>query len=262
MDILAELIVVVVAIIAMIVLPMLLTIVVGLWEKRMVWPYVPLEDPVVLTTPAKFDPANPYAVSGGGAQQIMQPTEQAAKANVAAQSLGFRYLGAYRHGGGAVYKVRYDFWVSGEHEVLVIVGGGTMASIPLDNTWLFTQLAEGPMLVTITAHNAGEYDLSGLTSEVLVRKAGLAQAIHAHLGRMKLQSSPALNYSDAPLSDHFQFRKSWSEQLERKGLVRFVDPARNVWKYTLWGAVRFAVRANLVNTGRMLSPTSWVQRTR
>lgn len=255
MNVFAELIFLLLAVVAALVIPLFLTLAVGLWEKRLVWPYVPLEEEPTAPLSGPVDPSNPYAVSSASAALLQPPTEKAMRANEAAHSLGFRYLGAYRHGGGALYHVRYDAWISAEHEVLALVGGGKLASVPLDNVWLFTQLANGLMLITITSQNAAEYDLSGLTSESLVPKASFAQVVVAHLQRMNEHASPGLNYSENPLADLYQFRRAWSDDLERRGYIRFTDESRTVWKYTLLGAAKFALKSNFRGAKRMLRPT-------
>ena len=257
MNVVGELVMLLVLIVLVMIVPFVLTFFVALWEKRQVWPYEPLEEaPAVSSMPDQHrEMANPYAVSSITDGLLLQPTEKAAKANAAAQSLNFKYLGAYRHGGGALYQVRYDAWVSAEHEVLALVGGGKLASVPVDSIWLFTQLASGVVLVTITAHNAAEYDLSGMTSEALVPQASFAQAVVSHLGRMKEQASPGLNYSDNPLADHYQFRLAWSNRLREQGFIRFIDATQTVWRFTLSGALRFAVKAHIVGVTRKLLPS-------
>jgi hypothetical protein len=239
-------------------LPMLLTFVVGLWEKRQVWPYEPLHQDNSATTVERFDPSNPYAVSGAS-YSALQPTELAAKANAAADAMGFRYLGAFRHRGGPMYQLRYDFWISAEHEVLAIVGGGKLATVRVDNIWLHSQPADGPALLTITSHTAGEYDLSGLTSELLISKASFAQAVHGHLQRLSKRGSPALNYSDRPLDDLYRLRTSCCEQLERRGYIRFIDPEKATWAFTFLGSAVFAVKGQIVGTLRLLLPQAWME---
>lgn len=231
-----------VAFVIMVVLP-LVTFFACLWELRYVWPYAPLEGPSEATTNASFDPANPYAASGT-ASVLLAPTEKAAKANETAQSLGFRYLSAWRHAGSSLIEARYDVWISGEHEVLALVAGGKVATVPVECVCLYTQLAGGPMLVTITSRTAAEQDLSPMTSEMLLDRASFAQALHSHLERLRQQSLPAINYSDDPIGDLYQFRVARCEDLWQRGYIRYLDPDRNTFKATLKGAFVFAFRSH------------------
>ena len=78
----------------------------GMWEKQLVWPYVPCDD-------HELPPPNDYS-------RLM---------NRMAEGQEFRHLATTRHGGGKLYKVRYDLRLSPDREVLAVIGSGTMAAI-------------------------------------------------------------------------------------------------------------------------------------
>ena len=100
-------------------------IVVRVWEKRLVWPYVPADAATI--------PATGYM----------------AAATSAATSLGFVPCGVFRDGKGPLYRIRYELWLAAERDALLLVGGGRMAGIAIDGSSLFTRLSNGRCLATL-----------------------------------------------------------------------------------------------------------------
>lgn len=229
------------------VLPMLLVVPVALWEKRLVWPYMPLEDsasgaPVAI----HGDPANPYAVVLATPDAPWPPlTVYAARAFECALSIGFLALGTFRDGKGRLYKVRYDFYLSPERDVLALVGSGTIASIPLNNTWLFTLLADGRCLRIVDTQPGSETDLAGLADEALITQVDFQELVARHRGRVAASFTPAAAYDDKdPLGDHRDFLMRRTDRLEELGFIRFLNTERTWWRYTLRGALLSTARAH------------------
>src|SRR4051794_9332489 len=76
-----------------------LTVLACLWEKRLVWPYVPAEEPEAPGPSDLGADTNPYAVGRAVAERdVLTPTDYAARAIEAAELLGFEPLGVFRDG--------------------------------------------------------------------------------------------------------------------------------------------------------------------
>lgn len=234
------------------------TVLVCLWEKRLVWPYVPLEAPPAPVSPALEESDNPYAV--GRAVEVMgnlAPTDYAVRAVEGAKALGFRPLDVLRDGKGRIYKIRYDFWLSPGREVLAIIGGGILGVIPVRNTWLITPLSDGRRLVTLDNQSASELDLAGLTDEALIVSVDFRGLLEGHSKRLAASPVPPVPYPETgPLEDHRAFRTRRFDRLEELGYAKFLDERRNVWRYTLKGAIAFSVRAILKGIRRVVWPDS------
>lgn len=231
---------------AVTVLPMALTIPIGLLEKRLVWPYIPLEEEAAVPRRTDFDPTNPYAAGAAGSDLADLPLSRyAATAREFALSMGFVHVGGFRDGKGRIYKVRYDFYLSPERDVLALVGGGAIATIPLIGTWLFTRLTDGRCLRTVDAPPASEMDIAGMADEALIPGVDFAELVARHRGRLAASFARGANYDERdPLADHRDFNIRRTNRLEQLGLIRFLDPERKRWRYSLRGAVRWAARAH------------------
>lgn len=233
-----------------------------LWERRFVWPYGPLDEPALEPPGAgetAGDEVNPYAV-GRAVENAdgLKETSYASKANRRAEALGFEYLGAFRDIKGKMYRIRYDFWLEPGGEVLAMIGGGTLASIPVNATELFTLLADGRRLVTLDCQAASELDLARLTDEALVAGVRFERLLERH--RVRVSASPVssvLFSEDDPLGDHRAFMVRRCERLEQLGNLRFLDSERTAWRYSPKAAFVLALRAYLNGIRRVFWSDSW-----
>jgi hypothetical protein len=208
----------------------------ALFEKRMVWPY---------QRASEFKNAPPPATRGSTSNPYAPPSKQdhvaiTSYANATCRKLeaqGFSYQDVYYDRRRGIYKLRFDFWLSPDRFVLAMVGGGTLAGIPLSGTCLFTRLADGHCLLTIDEPKSQDSDPSGLTIQKIVTHADLSELIAQHRERVSESESPGLPYSArAALEEHRAFRTRRVDVLIDSGLARYVDAERNAWKYTLKGA--------------------------
>lgn len=213
------------------------TVLAARFEKRMVWPYEPLGE-----TPDQ-PAAHPYT-----SIRIAE-----------LRRAGFQPLGAFRHGGGGMYRIRYYALLSPEGDVLAITGAGTIASIPVMGTYLITPLSDGRRLITIDSQSISEIDLTGLTDEGLVAGADLGKLLERHRGRMDATASEPTYYSEDALADHFEYRASKFELLAAKGYAVYLDPEQNRWRYSLKGAFVFAFKAFANGYRRVFWPDSWTR---
>src|SRR5262245_61539442 len=220
----------------------LLTVVVAMWEKRVVWYFLPVDRTTGKPTP--LDPHNPYAASGIPLPQVPPPSVDASQANSAMQTMGFTFLGTHGDAKGAKYHVRYDFWVSPERDVLVNVGCGTIIGINVDARWLYTRLQDGRTIVTVSDQSASEYDLTGQRVEALINAISFQQLLTAHRKRVKAQFSLPRPYGPDPLKDLQAEIKQRVDTLVSSGYAKHLDPRLETWSYTFFGALLFAPLAN------------------
>jgi hypothetical protein len=218
--------------------PIVLGFLAGLWEKRLVWPYVPSKDQ---DKPKALDPIDPYFAPG--AVQPLEITEYALAVNDEVEHLGFRPLGDFVDGKGKIYKLRYDFWLAPDRLVLAMIGGGTLAGISLQATWLYTRLKDGRCLVTIDDPKAGDSDPTGQTLQHILANADFTELMSCHRQRIEEAESPPLPYSEIdPLGDHRAFRAARAAILVDQGWAKYLDPQDNWYKYTVKGAFLAACR--------------------
>ncbi len=204
-------------------------------EKRLVWPYVPPSD----VPPERCPPPNAYAYEAAAAAAAEQ----------------FTWLGTFADGKGKLYRLRYDFFRSPEGDVLAVVGTGTLASVPMQTTWLHTLLADGRCLVTVDHQNGGETDLAGLAEEALIANRGFTGQAAAHRARIAAADQPVTRFSDAdPLASFRAYRQKRIERLAALGYAAFLDPQQAAWRYSLKGAVTLAFRQYFTALRRAVVP--------
>jgi hypothetical protein len=226
--------------------PMLLGFLAAVFEKRMVWPYAPLDAADRRFPNGKRDGDNPFAPPGS-ADPVPQ-TDYSAFNNREVSRCGFSLLGSFFDAKSKLYRIRYDFWLSSDRAVLAVIGGGTLASIPLDATWLVTRIGGGRCLFTVDEPKAADSDPSGLTHQEILTNADFHELLTRHLERVAAADHPAEPYSPAAsLEEHRQFRQARTDRLEERGLARYLDQERNGWKYNVYGAVYVAALSTLNN---------------
>ena len=182
-----------------------------LWERRLIWPYVPADGSTVAT-------------------------RYTASATAAAEALGFTPHGVFRDGKGRIYRIRYELWLSRERDALLLIGGGSLAGIPVDGSWLFTRLSNGKCLTTLDDERGSEYDLAGLAQEAVYSGVPLEALLDSHRRRVASAEAPALPYSD-PVSDHREMLSRRISTLAQRGYATFCGETGEGWRYTAKGAL-------------------------
>lgn len=188
-----------------------------LWERRPVQPYI-------------LPPAD----------NVYEPTATAAAENSVAESLGYKHSGAVHDGKGRLYRVRYDIWVSPDSRTLLVIGGGTVASFPVDGVWLWSRNTNGQILCT--TNEIGEQDISGIVSQETWPTMTLSALCGIHENR--LQTIGATSFSaDEPLRGHLEIRRAIFDALVERGYAYYASDDKMVWHYTILGAFVFYVAA-------------------
>ncbi len=223
---------------------MFLVFLIGLWEKRMAWPYEVVEAEAPIRPVAEFDARDPYAPSVALAQEAaVAPSEYSLRAGHAAAGLGFTHLATYRDGRGGLYQLRSDFWLSRERYVLAQVATGSMAKIPYLTTSLHTRLEDGTWLVTLDNDKGTHVDLTRQTIEALNPGVDFTSLVRWHRARVLAARVPASPLSaDDPLGQFRAFRTGRVDLLAHRGLVSYVDATRNAHRFTIRGAAIYTCR--------------------
>jgi hypothetical protein len=166
-----------------------------------------------------------------------------------------RYVGHLQHATSRLLKARYDFWLSPGREFLAIVGGGKMASVPVNSLFFWSVLQDGRILTTINADSAADPDISGRTEEALFPGEGFELLGKRHWARVMAAGSPCERFTaDNPLFDLFQLRRKKYDRWEALGYCRFLDSDRNAYRLTISGAFRYALLSVGRAYRRQLSP--------
>jgi hypothetical protein len=218
-------------------LPLLLTAIVGMLERRLVWPY----DELTETSPEPLrSDSNPYAAPVA-TPEFLPHNRYSTEKTHSAESFGFTRIAQCRHAKGGIYRLRHDFWLSPDSNLLMMISWGTLGLIPVQGVWLYTRFTDGTTLVTLDSSAGSEYDLTGLTRERLVRPAPLHEQLAGHWNQVMLRDSGAVPYaSKNPLSEHHDDRRRRFDQLVGMGYAAYLDVDQCLWRYTFVGAFLFS----------------------
>ena len=158
--------------------------------------------------------------------------------NAMAKQHSFQYEGACRAGNTAIYKIRYDSWVSPDRQVFAVVGAGSMVGIPFKATWLTSKFVDGRVFVTVDYSGAMSSDLSGMTESKLVANADFSEMLAKHRARLEAEMTPVEAYSEHdPLGEHIELIAQRAERMARAGYIYYLDDREDEWRYTFWGAI-------------------------
>lgn len=186
----------------------------------------------------------PYVVPQPGEEYDLSETARAA--NARARNLGFEHSGLCHDAKGKLYRVRYDFWLSPDRLTFVVIGGGSIAKIPMDGTWLYSRTRDERILET--TNEIGSQDISCVVEQKTWPKMKFAPLVEKHGGRLEdLTSDQPIPFEEgAGLADYFAIRRARAEALVERGYARFLDNRESKWKYTLKGALTFYFISNWV----------------
>jgi len=209
---------------------LVLATLVRMCEKHLVWPYLPADAGTI------------------------KPTRYMKKTSEAAEAVGFMPLGAFRDARGGVYKIRYDFLVSPAKDVLLVTGGGAMAGIRVDASWLLTSLSNGRCIVSLDNAAARERgDLTGLSIETIYQRTTFDILLAAHRKAVAAAKAPGVPFS-SPVSDHREFLGRKIDMLVQGGYAALCGDSHERWRYTVKGALFSALSSFWHGTGQGLDP--------
>ena len=193
-------------------------------------------------------PVQPYIVPETG--NVYRPTKTANSENSAAEMLGYIHVGLAHDGKGRLFRVRYDFWIAPDYSTLGVVGGGTVATIPVNGVWLWSRNTNGQIICT--TNEIGEQDVSGIVEQETWPNTSFAVLADKHSQRVNNISVKHFPEQE-PLRGHFEIRQAISDALVRHDYAYYINDDRSSWRYTLKGAFAFYVAAKWLRPiGRLL----------
>ena len=186
-------------------------------EKRMVWPYGSPE-------------AQPQFPDSSG---------YAARCIAEAQMAGFSFLGWAADLKGPRYRMSYALLSS--PDCFVVIGVGTVVSMRLRGTWIYTRGTDGRALYTTDNLSCVEIDVSRRWRSQLVPARTFTELLQRH--RELLRELGVTTRPFAPGREAEEFRAMREEHyhaMSRQGLIAFTDASAAHWRYTFWGAWKLA----------------------
>jgi hypothetical protein len=225
-------------------------------ERRMVWPYQSTVEPAEIGDIYTVSNDNPYA-SPMAIVKIPHLNSYNKKAvEVAfemAEANGFVLKEGFCDARGGLYHVRYNFFLSSERDILALVGYGKIAGIPLRGMHLMTFLTDNSCLSTIDNTVSSFWDFTGSINEFCLFNYDFQRLLSSHRKRLVASRISAIQFSeDNPLSELKLFRRQWFDLLERKGCIRYLEPQRNLLRFTVKGALILSVRGTFRQLRRLV----------
>jgi hypothetical protein len=145
---------------------------------------------------------------------------------------GLRELSIHKH---TRFNVLVLFWFSPDRDYLVSCGQGKIAGNPIKQTWIYSRLQNGDVLVTSDGFDEG--DPSGMCVTKRIIKARLAKLIAAHQKRLDAQVGPIQPFDDMTGDEAVQnIQRDRAERLIEMGRAKWIDFEDTVWRYTISGA--------------------------
>lgn len=199
---------------------LVLTVVAYRCEKRMVWPFGSIQ-------------AQPqFSDTGGyGARCV----DDALKA-------GFRLLGWAPDLRAPRYKISYALLVSSDGDCFAVVGVGTLLSMRMRGTWLYTRTIDGRVFYTTDSQVCVETDVSRMWRSHLAQVDTFSKLWQRHRDLLRDYGVTSHAFSAGREAEEFRnAREEHFQAISRLGLIAFVDGSATHWRYTLQGALKAAV---------------------
>ena len=190
-----------------------LTFLVAMWEKQYVETFTPL-----------------------GPEDRLEANSYYTVMNQLAPSVGYVSCGEYwANRKGPLSRVRAAFWLSPDGLTAAVVAGGKVARMRYRKSFLFSQLRSGE--VYLTMDDFGVADLSGTRNTRVVLNADFVELARVHAARILLRSDVTEPFSREQLL--LQMNQIETERvrcLVSAGYGRYLDPQQSVWRHTIRGA--------------------------
>ena len=186
---------------------------VSLWEKHQVRSYSPSQT----IDPSEF---GPYL-----AQRHAEMLE-----------IGLVHQSVHRH---LRFKLIAVLGFTSDRAILVHAGEGKMAGMRAKQSWLYSRVREGKVLVT--TDNFDEGDPSGLTQPKRVINARLPELLSVHRDRLARAGDYVVAFSSPEGHKALEeIGRSCAERLVSMGRAQWLDAEQTTWRYTLKGGVSIA----------------------
>jgi hypothetical protein len=169
----------------------------------------------------------------------------------AAMQAGFSFLGWARDLRGGIYKVNHALLVSPDRTTIAVITAGFLV-VPLEGICLYTPTADGRAFYTTNSQYFVQIDVSrNWTSQLALAPtfAKLWQRHQAWLQEMAVPPRPFAR-SGRELEDFRVVRGEHCRSMAAAGLIRYIDASASRWQYTLYGAIKTAMRSLAVRLAR------------
>ena len=192
------------------------------------------------TTP--YIPAGPSARGGTVLEydrKLPDPSQlpgYAAIMAAGAQAAGFEYGGIFASANAPTAKILATIWISPARDLVMLSGAGTVLKMPQHQTWMFTPLKDGHVLMTTDNNDAGDH--SGIYRAKRLRDASFDELLAAHRSRME-QFRPQVDVfreADAGAALLALYDRRVKRMIERR-VAHFRDAEGIYWSYTAKGGV-------------------------
>ena len=204
----------------------------GRLEKRMVWPY---------GTPE----AQPQFRDGSG-----YATQRVGEALEA----GFSFFGWSADLKGPRYQISYGLMASPERDCFAVIGVGKVLSVRIRGTWIFTRATDGKVIYTTDNQACVEVDASRRWRGQLVRARTFTELLQRHRALLRDYAVMVQPFAVGREIDEFRtIREEHHHAMSREGLIVFTDGAAVHWRYTFWGALKFAALSYSIGLVRALT---------
>jgi hypothetical protein len=188
-------------------------------EKRIVWPY-----------------GSPEAQP-----QFPDSTDYSARWIEQALRAGFSFLGWSPDLKGPRYRVCYGLLVSPDRDCFVIIGVGTILSMTLRGTWIYSRATDGRVFYTTDNQTCVEIDAARLWRSQLMRAGTFTELLKRHRDLLRDSGVILEPFTAGREAQEFKnLREERYQSMARKGLITFTDSSATHWRYTFWGAVKVA----------------------
>ena len=154
-----------------------------------------------------------------------------------AYAMGFVFGGILAHVKAPRIKVLATVWFSPDRRILVLSGSGTVWGMPHHQTWLYTPLKDGHVLVTTDNNDEGDH--SGIYKPKRVLNAVFDELFGIHAERVETCAAQLEQWREPdPMSALLALYDRRVNTMLRRGVANFVDPGGMWWRYTVKGALK------------------------
>jgi hypothetical protein len=151
-------------------------------------------------------------------------------------------------------KILGTVWYSPARETAVLTGSGTLSGLPIRQTWLFTPLADGRLLVTTDQNDEGDH--SGLLLYRRKLNSGFPGLLNLHQSRIDSHLQEVRSFAEpTPAEALLALYRRRTDHLISRGRAHWIDPDELYWRYNVFGALR--VCGNFFVQLAAALPQSW-----
>jgi hypothetical protein len=149
---------------------------------------------------------------------------------------GFLFDRLVSHAKAPKVNIVATVWYSPGRDTVLITGAGSVFGMPSFQTWMFTPLKDGRLLVT--TDNNDEGDRSGLFRMKRVIRCPFPQVLAAHQSRLDACAAQTDTFTEAtPLEALSAIYRRRVDRMAARGIARYTNPDGLCWRYTVRGAV-------------------------